>query len=184
MRYLALVVLSLLLACGSDTGPAPKPPECDEECRDGVAVKALREMAKLAFNVTLQGKPVGAHDLSRPCPLGGTVRVFGTATSNAMQGATEVVLTYVFTACGYNFEDDDADDSYTMKLTGTFTQEGIIAVQPSSTAALIMKSELMKFSGTVYDPPLEYEAECPVELGQNGNLVTGKICGRDVKAEL
>jgi hypothetical protein len=181
---LIVLSLSLLAACGSAATPAPAPPPCDEACKDGIAIKALREMTKLAFNLTLQGKPVGTHDLSRPCPLGGTVRVFGTATSNAIQGATEVQLTYVLAGCGYLFKDDDAKDNYQMVLTGTITQEGIIAVQPSASSALVMKSETMRFSGTVYDPPLAYEAECPVELGQNGNLLTGKLCGRDAQTPL
>ena len=41
----------------------------------------------------------------------------------------------------------------------------------------------MVFAGTVHDPPLAYDAECPVELGQNGNLLTGKICGRDARTD-
>ncbi len=172
------------LACQADATPPPPPPPCDEKCQDGIAVKALREMMKLAFNLTFQGKPVGEHDLSTPCMFGGSARVHGTATSNAIQGATEVRLTYVFTSCGYQFEDDDLDDNYEMTLDGTITQEGIIAVQPSAASAVVMKSDAMKLTGTVYDPPIDYAAECPVELGQNGNTVTARICGRDAKAEL
>ncbi|HVH45783.1 MAG TPA: hypothetical protein VM925_25695 [Labilithrix sp.] len=185
MRACLLFGLSVLaLGCGSAATPAPTPPPCDAECKDGVAIKALRETTKLAFNLTLQGKPVGSHDLMTPCPLGGSARVFGTATSNAIQGATEVRLTYVLTDCRYLFKDDDADDNYSMTLTGTMTQEGVIAVQPSATSALVMKSDAMKFAGTVYDPPLDYAAECPVQLGQNGNVLTGVICGRDAKTNL
>ena len=47
-----------------------------------------------------------------------------------------------------------------------------------------MKSEAMKLDGTVCDPPLDYAAECPVELGQNGNKLTGKICGRETTTDL
>jgi hypothetical protein len=149
-----------------------------------VAIKALRETTKLAFNLTLQGKPVGSHDLTTPCPFGGTARVFGTASSNAIQGSTDVQLTYVLTDCGYLFKDDDAEDNYSLKLSGTITQDGVIAVQPSSTSAIVMKSESMTFAGTVYDPPLDYAAQCAVELGQNGNTLTGKICGRDATTDL
>ncbi|OJY28044.1 MAG: hypothetical protein BGO98_21015 [Myxococcales bacterium 68-20] len=170
--------------CSSAATTPPPPPPCEEDCKDGVALKALRETMKLAFNLTLQGKPVGEHDLTTPCPLGGTARVFGTATSNAVQGATDVRLTYVLADCGYLFKDDDAEDNYSMRLDGTITQEGILAVQPSATSALVMKSEKMKLSGTVYDPPLDYAAECPIELGQNGNKLTGTICGREAKTDL
>jgi hypothetical protein len=181
---LALASSAAVVGCGTAATAPPKPPPCDEACKDGVAIKALRETTKLAFNLTLQGKPVGTHDLTTPCPLGGGVRVFGTATSNAVQGATEVRLTYVLADCGYLFKDDDAKDNYSMRLSGTMTQEGILAVQPSATSALVMKSDMMKLSGTVYDPPLDYAAECPVELGQNGNKLTGTICGRDAHTDL
>jgi hypothetical protein len=182
---LLVLVLSLAAsACGSSVTPPPKPPPCDDECKDGVAIKAIRETTKLAYNLTLQGKPVGTHDLTTPCPLGGGVRVFGTATSNASQGATEVRLTYVLADCAYVFQDDDPEDNYSMTFSGTITQEGILAVQPSATSAIIMKSESMKLSGTVYDPPLEYAADCPIELGQNGNKLTGKVCGRIAETDL
>jgi hypothetical protein len=188
MRASLFMLVPFILAiasCGSTAVTAPpKPPPCDEECKDGVAIKALRETMKLAFNLTLQGKPVGTHDLTTPCPLGGGVRVFGTATSNAMQGATEVRLTYVLAECAYVFKDDDAEDNYSMTFSGLMTQEGILAVQPSATSALVMKGERIKLSGTVYDPPLDYTADCPVELGQNGNKLTGKICGRIAETDL
>lgn len=181
---LSLSFLALGAGCGSSVSDPPAPPPCDEACKDGVALKALRETMKLAFNLTLQGKPVGEHDETTPCPLGGSARVFGSATSNALQGATEVKLTYVLTDCRYLFKDDDAEDNYAMMISGTMTQEGILAVQPSATSALVMKGESMKLIGTVYDPPLEYAADCPIELGQNGNKLTGKICGRDAFSDL
>lgn len=179
-----LSLSALLFACGSTVSSPPAPPPCDEKCKDGIAIKALRETTKLTFNLTLQGKPVGAHDVTTPCPLGGTARVFGQATSNAVQGSTQVELTYVLDACRYSFADDDADDNYTLIFTGTVTQRGVIAVQPSATSALVMKSESVALSGTVHDPPLEYVATCPVELGQNGNALSGTICGREANADL
>lgn len=47
-----------------------------------------------------------------------------------------------------------------------------------------MKSDNIKLSGTVYNPPIDYAADCPVELSQNGNKVTGKICGRVAETDL
>ncbi len=177
--------IALLVAgCAADAEPAAPPPPCDVICQDEVAVRALRETMKLAYNLTLQGKAVGAHDLTTACPLGGTARVFGTATSNPLQGATEVRLTYVLAACRYLFQDDEPEGNYEMTLTGTITQEGILAVQPTSTSALVMRAEQMTLGGTVYAPPLPYDAACPLELGQNGSRVSGKICGRDVSADL
>lgn len=186
MRALTTVCVAsfCLSACQADATPPPPPPPCDEECTDGIAILAVREAAKLAFNVMLQGKPVGDHDETKPCPFGGTARVFGNATSNATQGATEVRLTYVFAGCAGLSKDDEAKENYELRLTGTLTQEGILAVQPSATSALIMKSDTMKIEGTVYDPPKDYNADCPLELGQNGNALTGKICGRETKTQL
>jgi hypothetical protein len=130
--------------------------------------------------VTLQGKPVGAQDQTAPCPLGGTAHVFGNATSNALQGATNVQLTYVFDHCGYQRQDTDPDQNYSMTLTGTTTETGTIALQPTSTTSLTLKSDAMTFTGTVHDPPVDYSAgECALELGQDGNQLSGKICARD-----
>lgn len=184
VAVLSSAALASILACGSDGPSKAPPPPCDEACKDGVAIKGLRETMKLAFNLTLQGKPVGEQDLTTPCPFGGTARVHGTATSNATQGTTEVRLTYELAECSYLFQDDDAEDNYSLTISGSVSQTGIIAVQPSATSAVIMRSDNVTLKGTVYDPPLGYEAQCPVELGQNGNKLTGKICGRVAETDL
>ena len=164
--------------------PPPQPPPCDDECKDKVAIRAVRETVKLAFNLTFQGKPVGSYDLGATCPQGGTVRVTGIAKSNALQGSTEVSITYTLVECGYLRKDDDAQQNYETKLTGILTQEGTLAVLPTTPSALVMKSTGMKIEGTVYDPPLVYNADCPLELGQNGNTLSGKICGRSAESDL
>src|SRR5262249_1787750 len=90
-RTIACITLAALLVgygCGRSAGNKPAAPPCDQKCADGNAIRAYREMLKLMYNVTLQGKPVGPQDQTAPCPLGGTARVFGNATSNALQGAT------------------------------------------------------------------------------------------------
>lgn len=181
-RITALVsalVLSAASVMGcSGKSPAPAP-ACDQSCQDGVGLLALRQTMKLAFNVTLQGKPVGAQDATAPCPLGGSVRIFGTATSNATQGTTDVDLTYVLNGCSYLQVDTDPSQNYNVVLTGTITQKGILAVQPSATTALQIKSDAVTITGTVYDPPLTYDASsCAMVLGQNGNELSGTLCGR------
>jgi hypothetical protein len=172
------------LGCAADADPAPPPPPCERVCQDGVALRAIRETMKLAYNLTLQGKPVGSQDQSTPCPLGGSARVFGSASSNPIQGATEVNLTYVLDACHYAFQDDDPEDNYEVTITAAIVQDGILAVQPSATSALVMKAENVKLTGKVYAPPIDYSADCPVEIGQSGSNVTGKICGRTAQADL
>lgn len=175
----------LALGCGGGGNTAQATPPCDQTCKDTIALRALRETLKLAFNLTLQGKPVGTHDESAPCPLGGRVRVFGDAASNAVQGSTEVKLTYVLDQCGYLQKDEQAKENYSLVLTGTITQEGVLAVQPTSTTALRFASEAMTFAGTVYAPALEYqESGCNLTLGQNGNQLSGKMCSREAGLSL
>lgn len=185
-RFTVTAMLALLLAaCGSDVGEAPTSPPCDDECRDRVALRAVREMTKLAYNLLLQGNPVGMQTEGGPCPLGGFVFVFGEASSNAEQGATVVDLAYGFEDCAYLEIDDEPDETYRMTLTGFLTQNGTLAAQPSATTALIMKSDSMTMNGTVYDPPLAYGEEgCALELGQNGNDLSGLMCGREVGVDL
>lgn len=182
--FVLAALASALPACTDGPAPPPAPP-CDEACRDANALRGLRETAKLAFNLTLQGKPVGDHDETIPCIRGGSARVHGRATSNADQGATHVELTYVFTHCAYYFRDDDPEDNYDLVFDGTLTQSGTLAAQPSSTTALVMKSDGMSIHGTVYDPPEPYEVtDCAMDLAQDGRKLFGTMCGRDAAVEL
>jgi hypothetical protein len=117
--------------------------------------------------------------------LGGTAHVFGEATSNSMQGSSIVSLTYELEGCAYLELDEEPDENYTMTLTGVITQEGILAVQPTATTALLISSDSVTFSGSVYDPPVDYEeAECEVVLGQDGHELSGMICGRQAGVRL
>lgn len=176
--------LAALPGCGNGASP-PEPEPCDQQCLDTSAVRALRETIKLAFNLTLQGKPVGAHDVTVPCPFGGSIRVYGEAYSNPIQGATEVTLTYELAGCAYKQIDSESPENYSLAMTGALTQEGTIAVQPTATTALLMKSTSMTFAGSVYDPPITYEAPaCALDLVQNGSRLSGTICGRDAGYDL
>ncbi len=184
MRAFAIVLLFSLAGCQSSSN-APAPAPCDDKCKDEIAVRAIRETMKLGFNLTLQGKPVGQHDVATPCPQGGRARIFGTVTSNSEQGATNVDLTYVLDACAYLERDDEADENYEMTVTGTITQKGVLAVHPTSTNAVIIGSDAITIQGTVNDPPLPYDvAACPLKLGQNGNTLSGTLCGRIVSVDL
>lgn len=185
MRAVVLAALcALAAACGSSVREPPAPPPCELACRDSIAVRAIRETMKLAFNLTLQGKPVGPQDATTPCPLGGSVRITGTASSNAFQGATDVDLTYALDGCAYVFRDDDAEDNYSVTLRGTVRQRGTLAVQPTATSALVIESDSLAIVGTVHDPPVPIDEECPLRLGQNGNVVSGTFCGRETGADL
>jgi hypothetical protein len=187
------------LACGSGGGGGDAgPPPCDGSCQDGVAILALRDTIKLVYNFKLSGQPDGPQNQMMDCLLGGKALVSGTATSNGAQGTTTVDLTYVFKECAYSVTDTDPTHTFQLTLDGTVTETGTIAVQPSSTTALIFKSPpmdqdagpanqtgAMSFSGTVYAPPMPYlQKGCALQLGQDGNEISGKICGRDAGTTL
>ena len=173
------LAMALVLAGCSSAGPSPTAPTCDQVCQDGVAVRALREMIKLAYNLTLQGKPVGPKQASSPCPEGGSVSVAGEASSNADQGTTTVDLTYTFDACVYRQIDSDAAQNYLMTVQGVIREQGILAVQPSTTSAVSFESEQVTLTGEVYSPSIPYDApQCPLDLNQNGNRLAGTICDR------
>jgi hypothetical protein len=126
------------------------------------------------------GNDTGPQDATYTCLQNGTAHIFGTATSRAEQGDTMVDLTYVFTACLHVGVPNPAPErNYAMVLDGTATERGIIAVQPTATTSLAIKSDTMSFVGKVNDPPLDYVApDCPVDVSQDGNTLSGLICGR------
>jgi hypothetical protein len=174
----AMVLGLLVSGCGGG-GSSPAPVPCDQACQDEIALRSFRETLKLAFNLKIQGNPVGPQDASAMCPFGGGVHIFGSATSNASQGFTFVQLTYELSQCGYRQTDVDPLQTYDMVLTGTATENGTLSAQPTSTTALTIQSDSMTFAGTVHDPPLTYQgAGCALQLVQNGNQLSGLICGR------
>ncbi|MFO0641210.1 MAG: hypothetical protein U0183_18445 [Polyangiaceae bacterium] len=179
--------LSAISACGtsSDTPVDAGPPPCDTVCQDETAVRAIRETMKLVYNLTLQGKPVGKQDQAIACPKGGRAYVYGEASSNAEQGTTAVSLTYEAEACGYQQRDDDVEETYDLVLQGKIQQDGVLAVQPGSSTALVMKSESITVSGTIREPAIPYRIEgCKLEMTQNGNRLTATVCGRTVGVDL
>ena len=185
MRVLPLALFVFVAAGCSSAEKADPAPPCERECQDGVALRALRETMKLTYNLTLQGNPVGAQDESTDCPGGGSARIFGTATSNAVQGATEVDLTYELSQCAYSRRDESPKENYDVTLDGSITQVGTIVVQPGATTALIIAADPLALTGTVYDPPIAFdEPACTVQLGQSGNDLSGDLCGRSAGVDL
>jgi len=125
------------------------------------------------------------QDARYVCPLGGTAHVFGTASSNPVQGATEVSLTYELDACVLLARDTDPKGNYHLATTGTVKQVGTISVQPTATTSLGMHSDAITITGTVYDPPVPYEQKaCKLAILQDGNKVSGTLCGRDFSTTL
>ena len=128
---------------------------------------------------------MGEQDETTRCPLGGSARVRGTATSVAEQGATEVDLIYELSACAYLQRDDEVDENYDITISGIVAEQGILAVQPTATTSLIFESDSISLEGTVYDPPVDYaELDCAFRFAQNGNNFAGTWCGRKVGFDL
>ena len=114
-----------------------------------------------------------------PCPRGGAARIAGDAWADGAQGTTIVDLQYTFSDCGYLQVDTAPSRAYHVTVSGAVSQDGVIAVQPSATTALLMTSESVTVTGEVYDPPIAYEAAaCVLKIGQDGNDVAGELCGR------
>lgn len=179
------IASTLLSGCGAGAEP-DAPPPCDRICQDGIGLRGLRETMKLAYNLLIQGQPVGAQDATSQCPsadgsAAGMVRVFGNATANAVQGASFVDLEYDFEHCAYSAPPSAIpNENYALIVSGRVTQQGTLAVQPSSTTALLIDSEALSLSGSVYDPPLAYElSDCKLSVAQQGNRVSGSLCGRN-----
>ncbi|MGC4086542.1 MAG: hypothetical protein QM756_01345 [Polyangiaceae bacterium] len=59
----ALCFSLLALACSSNVGASRVAKSCNDACQAQVAARGLRETLKLAYNLTLNGKPVGAEAL-------------------------------------------------------------------------------------------------------------------------
>jgi hypothetical protein len=191
---LTLTVLALAFGCNG-AGPSPTSPPCEQSCQDSVALRGFRETLKQVFNGALQAQPVGAQDVTFTCaPLGGTAHITGTATSNADVGSTSVSLTYAFDRCRYIAQDTDPTQNYDMSVTGVVVETGTIAVQPGSTTALAITSDAVILAGSVYSPPILFATDggvsfpdagdagslgaCAIQVSQDGNQLSGTICGR------
>ncbi|HKQ69093.1 MAG TPA: hypothetical protein VJT73_07130 [Polyangiaceae bacterium] len=184
-KALACIALALAALVGPGCGPSTTdaPPPCDQKCQDALALRAIRETIKLAYNLTFQGQDAGHHEVGARCPLGGKGRVAGDATSNAAQGATFVDIVYDFDGCTTMAKQPGR--AYRMTLTGQVREKGVIAVQPTATTALLFDSASLTLAGTVSDPPIAYEAAaCVLAAGQNGNHLSGVLCEREVGLDL
>jgi hypothetical protein len=171
--------LALTNGCAGGKAPAPPPP-CDQICKDNIALRSLRETMRFVYNQRLPGRPVGMQDASASCLMNGTVQIAGDAGSNPDQGATTVDLIFLFVGCFYQpAKSATHDRNYAMKLNGTVTESGTLSVQPTSTTSLVIRGDDFSFEGMVDDPAVEYrETGCAVDVAQNGNAVSGTLCGR------
>jgi hypothetical protein len=176
--------LALCLGCG---GRAPAPPApCDQGCQDGIALRALRVGMRLAYNFAVASKPVGMQDVMVPCLPSGNVHIVGDAQTNAMLGSSQVNLTYTFTNCqNPSPKSTTPDRNYNLVINGVVNENGMLAMGGPTTSLIFIGTGLT-FVGTVYDPPIGYpDADaapmpCDLKANQDGNTMTGMLCGRMV----
>ena len=90
-------------------------------------------------------------------------------------------LTYALDHCATLRVDTDAARNYSLTFTGSVVEDGTLAVQATSTMALTFTSAALDCTGTVHTEPLDYAfSACPLTLAQDGNNLSGKLCGRTV----
>ncbi len=167
------------MGCAAGKAPAP-PPACEQDCQDNIALRGLRETMRFLYNQHLQGKPVGMQDAMGPCPLGvGTIHIFGNAESDATLGITTIdSLTYDFQNCVTRSVNATPERNYMLALTGSVIEKGLL-VMSTGTSALTFESSAMTWAGTVYHPAVDYnQSDCELKAHQDGNNVSGTICGR------
>jgi hypothetical protein len=175
------IAIALFASAGCGGATPAQPPACDQACADGAALRGLRLAMKDGFNRTLQGNDAGMQDEMTPCIGAGNARVHGNIVTNATVGTMDVDLTYDLAACVYLYPADPTPArNFHLTLTGSITEKGTLSAQPTSTTSLIFKSSAMTFSGSVYHPAIDYQqTNCVLDFTQDGNIVAGKVCGRD-----
>jgi hypothetical protein len=177
----ALLSPLALASCSGPSTPEPPPPAaCAQDCQDAVVVRALRETIRIAFNLGLQGEPVGEQDKTLPCPEGGKVHITGTATTDASTGTNIIDLTYDFAGCRAIKTLSGRDGTYDITWTGVVVESGKISNLSGSTTALVFSCDSLVFTGNITDsaPPLAVEDACKLTLTQDGSTLSGTLCGR------
>jgi hypothetical protein len=182
LSFTAVVTAALCAGCGSSSAPPAPTPACEQACEDGIALYALRQTMRLVYNEGLTGGTPGAQDAGAEC-LTGTATVSGVAVPDGGVGSVGVSLAYDFQGCEYLAKSSTPGRCFDLTFTGAFTETGTLAVQGTATMALEIDGAEITITGTVNDPPIDYVApRCSVSMTQNGNDLSGTICGRTASA--
>ena len=160
--FATLVAVPLCGCAGSDGGDT-----------DPSVVYGILDTEIFLFDQNLVGQPTGAQDLTVDCPLGGTVHLTGTTTSDIQ---ATVDLTYDFAGCASSGSGYDLALTGAVFLSGSFDSTGYKALSSISDSLGVIGSV---DSGDVDDTC----ALAVTDRGESGqaSVVSGQWCGRDVE---
>ena len=139
---------------------------------DASVVYGVLDTEVFIFDQALVGQPAGAQDLTVDCPLGGTVHILGSTSSDA----TAVIdLTLSMAGCS------NSGSGYDLTMDGDLAWSG--SFRSSGYKALSTTSDELSVSGEVDDGPVDDTCALAVtDRGEDGEVssVSGEWCGRDV----
>ena len=170
-----------LLVCGSAVLVACNRPDIrfPQFVRDQVTTEGILAAADALFEEHIAGRPLGSHDLTVTCPLGGSVRITGTTASD------RILLTYDLSDCRLEPSSVDASSSVDITLTGELTQDVVPGATASEGTATLTATNLsMRGSATYGSEEGDIDEQCDVAmslLASEASLAgVGELCGRPV----
>lgn len=140
---------------------------------DALVVYGILDTEIFLFDQNLVGQPTGAQDLTVDCPLGGTVHITGTTTSDTQ---ATVDLTYDFSGCA------NSGSGYDLALTGAVLLSG--SFDGTGYKALSSVSDSLAVIGSV--DAADVDDTCALAVTDRGSsgeasVVSGQWCDRDVE---
>lgn len=143
---------------------------------DEMVVYGALDTEIFLFDQQLVGMPTGAQDLTAACPLGGTVHIVGSTTSDTQ---ATVDLVYTFADCGGTGSGYDLSFTGDVLFSGSFASTGY--------KALASTSDLLEVVGVVSadGESVEVDEACDLAVTDRGeagqqSAVSGEWCGRSV----
>lgn len=131
-----ILILSLLLiSCGTKKAETVKPTPPPSSPSAATLGYAISNLVIDIYNINLQGKSCGYHNLNVTCPNGGAVEIIGT-TRCSVSGASRTTsqdLTYNMTNCSNIYSDSVLTLDGTLKSVGTATDISGVLISESLT---------------------------------------------------
>lgn len=145
---------------------------CTGACVDLQVGIALVSLCNTLYNTNLAGKPVGRHDVSASCPLGGQAHMTGNVGKSSSDAITTVNLTYAMTGCRVRSNSIDVAFDGTVTLAGSFDATSYQSENASSKA--------LSYSGSFAGAAVAGTA-CDAHVNDDTTAsprYSGSLCGR------